>query len=248
MNYWFFWLVIWKGKMKTQISIIDDHDTILTTLSLQLQSHGYSTITFECPLEALEYHSKHPADAYLIDMKMPKLTGIEFYERLCQNLNKERLPALFLTAVHELEEQALTKTTIGDFIKKPFNFNIFIARLEKILSYFTSKEKNKPFKVGNLEILEDQIMLRWFGKDVETTKREFAMINHLGRRPRVVFSRDQLLDICYGEDIVIVDRNIDSHIKRIRKKFREANPEVKFDRIKTHYGTGYSWNPKSVSV
>ena len=74
------------------------------------------------------------------------------------------------------------------------------------------------------------------------------MINHLGRRPRVVFSRDQLLDICYGEDIVIVDRNIDSHIKRIRKKFRQANPAVKFDRIKTHYGTGYSWNPKSVSV
>jgi two-component system response regulator ChvI len=120
--------------------------------------------------------------------------------------------------------------------------------LEKILSYFTSKEKNKPFKVGNLEILEDQIMLRWFGKDVETTKREFTMINHLGRRPRVVFSRDQLLDICYGEDIILVDRNIDSHIKRLRKKFRKANPKIKFDRIKTHYGTGYSWNPKSVSV
>ena len=234
--------------MTTKISIIDDHETILTSLSLQLQSHGYSTIAFECPLEALEYHSNHPADAYLIDMKMLKLTGIEFYERLCQNLNKERLPAVFLTAVHELEKQALTKTTIGDFIKKPFNFDILIARLEKILSYFTLKEKNKPFKVGNLEILEDQIMVRWFGKDIETTKREFTMINHLSRRPRVVFSRNQLLDICYGEDIILVDRNIDSHIKRLRKKFRIANPKIKFDRIKTHYGTGYSWNPKSVNV
>ena len=126
--------------MTTQISIIDDHDTILTALSLQLQSHGYSTITFECPLKALEHHSKHPADAYIIDMKMPKLTGIEFYKCLCKNLNKERLPAVFLTAVHELEKQALTKTTIGDFIKKPFNLDILIARLEKILSYFENKD------------------------------------------------------------------------------------------------------------
>ena len=76
--------------MTAQISIIDDHDTLLTALSLQLQSQGYSTITFECPLTALTHHSKYPADAYVIDMKMPKMTGIEFYERLCQNSNKER--------------------------------------------------------------------------------------------------------------------------------------------------------------
>ena len=91
-------------------------------------------------------------------------------------------------------------------------------------------------------------MVRWFGQNIETTKREFAMIYHLGRRPRVVFSRDQLLDICYGEDIVLVDRNIDSHIKRLRKKFRKANPKIKFDRIKTYYGTGYAWMPRSVAV
>jgi two-component system response regulator ChvI len=234
--------------MTTQISIIDDNESILTSLSLQFQTQGYSTITFACPQKALEYHTKKPADAYIIDMRMPKLTGFQFYKRLCETQKKDRLPAIYLTAVDNLEEQALKNTTIGDFVLKPFSFKILLARLEKVLTYFTSKEKNKLYKVGNLEILEDQIMVRWFGKDVETTKREFAMINHLTRRPHVVFSRDQLLDICYGEDIILVDRNIDSHIKRIRKKFRKANPKEKFDRIKTHYGTGYSWNPKSVST
>ena len=207
-----------------------------------------SNITFTCPQTALEYHTNKPADAYIIDMCMPKLTGFQFYKRLCETQKKDKLPALFLTGVDNLEEQALKNTTIGDFILKPYSFKILLARLERVISYFTSKEKNKHFKVGNLEILEDQIMVRWFGQNIETTKREFAMINHLGRRPRVVFSRDQLLDICYGEDIVLVDRNIDSHIKRLRKKFRKANPRIKFDRIKTHYGTGYSWNPKSLSV
>ena len=234
--------------MTTQISIIDDNESILTTLSLQFQTQGYSTITFACPQKALEYHTKKPADAYIIDMRMPKLTGFQLYKRLCETQKKDKLPAIYLTGVDNLEEQALNNTTISDFILKPCSFKILLARLEKVLTYFSTKDKNKPFKVGNLEILEDKIKIRWFGKDIETTKREFAMINHLGRRPHVVFSRNQLLDICYGEDIVLVDRNIDSHIKRLRKKFRKANPRIKFDRIKTHYGTGYSWNPKSVSA
>ena len=238
----------WKGKMKKTISIIDDHDTLLTSLALQFQSHGYKTMTFACPLKALEYHSRHPADGYVIDMKMPKLTGIEFYKQLCQKLNKDKLPALFLTAVHELEEKVLKQTSIGDFVKKPFSFDILVARLEKVISYFTPQEKSKTYKLGNLEIMPEQIMVKWFGKDIEMTKSEFALVEQLVKRPFVVNTRNHLLDICYGEDIVIVDRNIDSHIKRIRKKFREANPSIKFDRIKTHYGTGYSWHPKSLGV
>ena len=93
--------------MTTQISIIDDNDSLINSLSLQFQSKGYTTITFACPQAALEHHARHPADAYVIDMKMPKMTGFEFYDRLCQKLNRDRVPALFLTAVHELEEQAL---------------------------------------------------------------------------------------------------------------------------------------------
>ena len=234
--------------MTTQISIIDDNESILTSLSLQFQTQGYSTITFACPQKALEYHTKKPADAYIIDMSMPKLTGFEFYRRLCETQKKDRIPALFLTGVDNLEEQALKNTTIGDFVLKPFSFKILLARLEKVLSYFKSKEDSKSYKVGNLHMMEENIMATWFGNKIELTKREFKLLKQLARRPRVVYSRDQLIDVCYGNECYITDRNIDSHIKRLRKKFRKANPKIKFDRIKTHYGTGYAWTPKSITV
>jgi len=233
--------------MTKQISIIDDNTSILTTLSIQFQSQGYSTIIFSCPKKALEYHATKPADAYIIDMKMPRLTGFEFYKKLCETLKKDKVPALFLTAVDNLEEKALRDTTIGDYVLKPFSFKILQARLEKVLSYFKCKKESKTYKIGNLEMIEDKIICNWFGKEIELTRTEFSLLNKLAKRPRVVYSRGQLLDVCYNDDLDVTDRNIDSHIKRLRKKFREANPKIKFNRIKTHYGTGYSWNP-SVSV
>ena len=233
-----------KGKMTT-ISIIDDNTSILTSLSLQFQSQGYKTITFADPQEALEHHAQNPADAYIIDMKMPKLTGFEFYSQLCESLKKDRVPALFLTAVDNLEERALKETTIGDYVLKPFSFNILIVRLEKVLSYFKREKEDKSYKLGNLEMMEDKILCRWFGVEIELTRTEFSLLYRLVKRPRVVYSRDQLLDVCYSDDLDVTDRNIDSHIKRLRKKFREANPKIKFDRIRTHYGTGYAWTPQS---
>ena len=229
----------------TIISIIDDNTSILTSLSLQFQSQGYKTITFEDPQEALEYHTKNPVDAYIIDIKMPKLTGFEFYSQLCKTLKKDRVPALFLTAVDNLEERAMKDTTIGDYVLKPFSFNILIARLEKVLSYFKSEKEDKSYKIGNLEMMKDKILCRWFGVEIELTRTEFSLLYLLVKRPRVVYSRDQLLDVCYSDDLDVTDRNIDSHIKRLRKKFREANPKIKFDRIRTHYGTGYAWTPQS---
>jgi len=117
--------------------------------------------------------------------------------------------------------------------------------LEKVLSYFKRKEEDKSYKIGNLEMMEDKILCRWFGVEIELTRTEFSLLYRLVKRPRVVYSRDQLLDVCYSDDLDVTDRNIDSHIKRLRKKFREANPKIKFDRIRTHYGTGYAWTPQS---
>ena len=228
----------------TIISIIDDNTSILTSLSLQFQSKGYKTITFANPEKALDYHEDKPADAYIIDMRMPKLTGFEFYRDLCAVLNKDKLPALFLTAVDNLEEKALKDTTIGDYVLKPYSFNILHARLEKVMSYF-EKNKEEVYKLGNLELIEEQILCRWFGKDIELTKTEFALLRQLVKRPRVVYTRDQLLDVCYSNDIAVTDRNIDSHIKRLRKKFRQAKPDINFNRITTHYGSGYAWSPQS---
>ena len=178
-------------------------------------------------------------------MKMPKLTGFEFYRDLCAVLNKDKLPALFLTAVDNLEERALKDTTIGDFVLKPFSFNILHARLEKVMSYFEKQKEDQVYRLGNLELLEEQILCRWFGQNIELTKTEFALLRQLVKRPRVVYTRDQLLDVCYSHDIAVTDRNIDSHIKRLRKKFRHARPDIDFNRIKTSYGSGYSWHPQS---
>ena len=230
----------------TTISIIDDNKSILTSLSLHFQTKGYKTIIFADPQEALEHHEKKPADAYIIDMRMPKLTGFQFYSRLCLSLKKDRVPALFLTAIDNLEEKALKDTTIGDYVLKPYSFNILHARLEKVLSYFKKREEDKTYKLGNLEMMEDKILCRWFGVEIELTKTEFNLLYRLVKRPRVVYSRDQLLDVCYSDDLDVTDRNIDSHIKRLRKKFREANPDITFNRITTHYGTGYAWSPQSV--
>ena len=229
----------------TIISLIDDNTSILTSLSLQFQSKGYKTITFADPEKALDYHEDKPADAYVIDMKMPKLTGFEFYRDLCAVLNKDKLPALFLTAVDNLEERALKDTTIGDYVLKPYSFNILHARLEKVMSHIKKSKEDQIYKVGNLELLEEQILCRWFGQDIELTKTEFSLLRQLVKRPRVVYTRDQLLDICYSYDAAVTDRNIDSHIKRLRKKFRQARPDIKFNRIKTSYGSGYSWQPQS---
>ena len=228
----------------TTISIIDDNKSILTSLSLQFKLKGYSIITFACPEQALKYHKEKPADAYIIDMKMPKYTGIELYKNLCAMLKKEKVPAIFLTGVDNMEEDALQNTTISDYVLKPFSFNILLARMERVLNYFQKNGNNKKYTLGNLELIKDKILCTWFEKEIELTKTEFNLLSQLAKRPRVVYTRDQLLDICYGDDFDVTDRNIDSHIKRLRKKFRSAKPDIKFDHIKTHYGSGYSWIPK----
>lgn len=227
--------------MTTLISIIDDHNPILTTLSLQFQSYGYSTITFSCPLAALEHHAKYPADVYIIDMKMPKLTGVECYKTLCKKYNVDLLPALFLTAVDTDEARSLKETTISDYVLKPFNFEILLARIEKILKIF--KSKDKIYKIGNLKLFEDKILCTWLDKEIEFTKTEFDLLSQLARRPGVVFNRSQLLDICYKDNYEVEDRSIDSHIKRVRKKFKCYDPG--FDRIITRYGTGYTYIPRN---
>ena len=160
-------------------------------------------------------------------------------------LNKDKLPALFLTAVDNLEERALKDTTIGDFVIKPYSFNILHARLLKVMSYFKKQKEDQVYRLGNLELLEEQILCKWYGKNIELTKTEFALLKQLVKRPRVVYTRDQLLDVCYSIDAMVTDRNIDSHIKRLRKKFRQARPDINFNRITTHYGSGYAWSPQS---
>ena len=232
--------------MAAKISIIDDNENILTSLGLQLQTCGYTVTTFSCPQQALDHLTNEPADFYIIDIKMPKLTGIDFYKTLCKELGTESLPAVFLTAVNELETKCLEETSISDFIKKPFNFDILHARIKKVISHFNLSSKHKTYKIGNLKLSEEKKMVLWFNNEIVLTRKEFLLLSYLVKRPRIVFTRNQLLDLLDIE-LDAEQQVIDSHIKRIRKKFKEACPEEKFNRIHTHYGDGYSWRPKSVT-
>ena len=223
------------------ISIIDDNTSLLTNLEIGLKNRGYGVNTFKDPLDALNYLKKDPSDFYLIDYKMPKLNGIEFYTSLCSKLKKKSLPSIMLTGVEEIHLKTLNETTIGDFIIKPFEFEILIARIEKILSFYKIPERLSEYKLGNIILYEDKVSCTWYDQEIELTKKEFTIISQLIRRPNCIFSREGLLDICYKDNFDIQDRNIDSHIKRIRKKFRLAKPGIHFDNIKTSYGSGYSW-------
>ena len=232
--------------MAEKISIIDDNENLLTSLALQLQNCGHIVTTFSCPQQALRHHAKEPADFYVIDIKMPKLTGVEFYKELCQDLGAESLPAIFLTAVGELETKCLEETSISDFIKKPFSFDILYARIKKVLSRIKPPSKSKTYKIGNLKLNEDKMMCLWFNKEIELTRKEFLLLSYLVRRPRVVYTRGQLLDFL-DIDLEAEQQVIDSHVKRIRKKFQRVYPEEKFNRIHTYYGVGYAWHPQSVA-
>ena len=232
--------------MAEKISIIDDNENLLTSLAIHLQTHGYNVKTFTCPQLALNFHIQEPADFYVIDIKMPKLTGIEFYKELCQKLGAESLPAVFLTAVGELETKCLEETSISDFIKKPFSFDILHARIKKVLSHFKPPSKSKTYKIGNLKLNEDKMMCLWFNKEILLTRKEFLLLSYLVKRPRVVYTRGQLLDLL-DIDLEAEQQVIDSHVKRIRKKFKRVHPEERFNRIHTYYGVGYAWHPQSVA-
>lgn len=232
--------------MAAQVTIIDDNSGLLTSLALLFQTHGYSTKTYSCPQEAIDDIPEKPSDIYIIDIKMPKISGICCYESLCKKFNVNTIPALFLTCVDELEVKCLNETTISDYVRKGSDFQILLARVKKILSKFKSKEK--IYKIGNLKLFEEKILCTWFDKEIEFTKTEFTLLSQLAKRPRVVYTRAQLLDICYADNYEVDDRCIDSHVKRIRQKFKKIRPKEKFDRIKTQYGTGYTWIPRSVYI
>ena len=231
--------------MAEKISIIDNNENLLTSLSIHLRSCGYNVKKFICPQQALNFHINEPADFYVIDIKMPKLTGVEFYKELCQKLGAESLPAVFLTAVGELETKCLEETSISDFIKKPFSFDILHARIKKVLSRFKPPSKSKTYKIGNLKLNEDKMMCLWFNKEILLTRKEFLLLSYLVKRPRVVYTRGQLLDLL-DIDLEAEQQVIDSHVKRIRKKFKRVHPEEKFNRIHTYYGVGYAWHPQSL--
>jgi two-component system response regulator ChvI len=229
------------------IALVDDDRNILTTVSIALQAEGYATRVYADGEAALKALLDNPPDLAIFDIKMPRMDGLELLQRLRE---KSSLPVIFLTSKDEEPDEALGLALgADDYIAKPFSQRLLIARIRAILRR-TELNRSAPDEpapeglpdpVSRGRLLMDPARHRvtWNDLPVSLTVTEFLILEALAARPGVVKSRNQLMDAAYSEDVFVDDRTIDSHIKRLRRKFRAVDPE--FSAIDTLYGAGYSF-------
>ena len=232
------------------IALVDDEQSILTSVSLSLESEGFKVDTFLNGLEALEALESNSYDLGLFDIKMPKMDGNELLTKVrSSKIEKLReLPIIFLTSKDQEQDEIIgLKMGAADYIKKPFSQKLLNERVRTVLRIHSNRtspkdetiNKKKNFIKGNLVLDEDKQLCFWKEIEIELTVAEFNLIKSLAQYPGVVKDRNQLMDAMYGDSIYVDDRTIDSHIKRLRKKFRSYDET--FDQIRTRYGSGYSW-------
>ena len=229
--------------MSIVIALVDDDRNILTSVSIALQSEGFVRIYSdgEAALKAL---IENPPDLAVLDIKMPRMDGMELLRRLRE---KSTVPVIFLTSKDdELDEALGLAMGADDYITKPFSQRLLIARIRAILRRTELRarapgeecEPRPPQIVrGRLEMDPARHRVTWDGEDVTLTVTEFLILEALAQRPGFVKSRNQLMDAAYQDDVYVDDRTIDSHIKRLRRKFRQVDPD--FEAIETLYGVGY---------
>ena len=228
--------------MDKTIALVDDDRNILTSVSIGLQAEGFGTRVYTDGETALKALRDNPPDLAVFDIKMPRMDGLELLRRLRETSN---LPVIFLTSKDdEIDEELGLALGADDYIAKPFSLRLLLARIRTVLrraeaaaSGTAADDAGALLVRGQLEMDRPRQRVRWAGKDVALTVTEFMILEALAQRPGIVKSRNQLMDAAYQDDIYVDDRTIDSHIKRLRKKFRQADPE--FDAIDTLYGAGY---------
>jgi two-component system response regulator ChvI len=231
--------------MSVTIALVDDDRNILTSLSLALQSEGYTTRVYSDPEAALKALIENPPELAVLDIKMPRMDGMELLRRLRE---KSAIPVIFLTSKDdELDEALGLAMGADDYISKPFSQRLLIARIKAVLRRTelrmtppgseTEEEPPQMIERGRLAMDPARHRVTWAGRDVTLTVTEFMILEALAQRPGVVKSRNQLMDVAYQDDIYVDDRTIDSHIKRMRRKFREVDDD--FSAIETLYGIGY---------
>ena len=232
------------------IALVDDEQSILTSVSLSLESEGFKVDTFLNGVEALKALETKKYDLGLFDIKMPKMDGNELLSKVRSSKieNLKDLPIIFLTSKdHEQDEIIGLRMGASDYIKKPFSQKLLNERIRTVLRIHNNRNeeqkdnniKKQNFIKGDLILDEDKQLCFWKGIEIELTVAEFNLIKSLAQYPGVVKDRNQLMDAMYGDSIYVDDRTIDSHIKRLRKKFRSYDNS--FDQIRTRYGSGYSW-------
>ena len=232
--------------MKHTIALIDDDRNILTSLSIALEKEGFNIQTYLDGESALIGLSRTPPDLAVVDIKMPRMEGTELLTKLRK---KTSLPVIFLTSKDEEVDELLgLKLGADDFVKKSggFSTKVLIERIKvQLRKKDTNLDDNKNIiNHGKLRLDPTQLECEWDGKPLpdKLTTTEFLIVKELAKRPGNIKERSQLMDVAYREDTDIEDRTIDSHVKRIRKKFKKVDND--FSAIETRYGSGYRWNVK----
>ncbi len=225
------------------IALVDDDENILTSISMALESEGHIVKTFEDGAAALDYINATPPDLIVSDIKMPTMDGMELLRRVRQTSN---LPLIFLTSKDEEIDEVLGLTMgADDYVKKPFSQRLLMQRVKTLLRRAqadetpSAEEEKKILRRGNLVLDPMRHSCLWKDQPVILTVTEFLILHALAQRPGFVKSRDQLMDAAYDDQVYVDDRTIDSHIKRVRKKFRVVDKE--FNAVETLYGVGYKY-------
>ncbi|PCJ68154.1 MAG: DNA-binding response regulator [Rhodobiaceae bacterium] len=226
------------------IALVDDDRNILTSVTMAFEAEGFHVHTYTDGASALSGLAANPPDVAVFDIKMPRMDGLELLRRLRQ---KSEMPVIFLTSKdEEIDEMFGLKMGADDYIKKPFSQRLLVERVKAVLRRsqaraepVTAANKGDHMERGNLVLDPDRHLCRWSGEPVTLTVTEFLILQALAQRPGYVKSRDQLMDAAYDDQVYVDDRTIDSHIKRLRKKFKQVDDD--FDAIETLYGVGYRY-------
>jgi two-component system, OmpR family, response regulator ChvI len=230
-----------RSPMPT-IALVDDDRNILTSVSIALEAEGYRIDTYSDGASALDGFKVALPDLAILDIKMPRMDGMETLRRLRQ---KSDLPVIFLTSKDEhIDELFGLKMGADDFIRKPFSQRLLVERVKVVLRRASPKDavapregNGKVLERGQLRMDEERHSCTWNNQPVMLTVTEFLILQALANRPGVVKSRNALMDAAYDDQVYVDDRTIDSHIKRLRKKLQAS--DVGFDMIETLYGVGY---------
>ena len=231
----------------SHVALVDDDRNILTSVSMTLEAEGFEVETYSDGQSALEAFTKRMPELAVLDIKMPRMDGMDLLQRLRQ---KSSIPVIFLTSKDdEIDEVLGLRMGADDYVKKPFSQRLLVERIRALLrrqevqAADAAGEPEAETRImvrGNLVMDPLRHAVKWKGRDVSLTVTEFLLLQALAQRPGFVKSRDQLMDVAYDDQVYVDDRTIDSHIKRLRKKMRTADDD--FSAIETLYGIGYRYN------
>jgi len=234
-----------SAKNTPKITLVDDDRNILTSVSMALEAEGYEINTFNDGESGLKGILDTAPDLVVLDIKMPRMDGMEVLERLRET---SQIPVIFLTSKDdEVDEVLGLRMGADDYITKPFSQRLLVERIRSLLRRHslmnekrqTPRDKNEKITRGKLQLDDARHLSSWDGQPVNLTVTEYLLLKALAIRPGIVRNRDQLIDMAYGENINVDDRTIDSHIKRVRKKFKAIDSD--FNQIETLYGVGYRY-------